>query len=402
MGEKLVITGMGAVTPVGIGVPDYWQGLVSGQCGIGPITRLDTEKLPVVRAAEVKNFHPRDVLPSRLCLDLDLFMQYAFAAAEEALAQSGLNPEGGRTGIVMGTALAGLQLIGDTQEARAVQGAHVGPRFLSKVMGNMAAAQFAIHHRITGPSLTLTTACSSGGDAVVTASMLLQSGMADAVVVMAGEAALSPLVIESLARAGALSRTGESRPFDRSRDGFVIGEGGGAVVLETETCAKARGAAILAELLGGACNNDAYHPVSPEPEGLGASGCMRLALSQAGLTPDRIGYLNAHGTATLAGDSAEAKAIAAVFRGHMPYVSSTKGATGHMMGAGGLTELIACVQAVRTGILPPNLHFEQFDEGVSLPLVANEALNEPVSAAMTNALGFGGQNSCLIVGRYGG
>ena len=141
--------------------------------------------------------------------------------------------------------------------------------------------------------------------------------MADAVVVMAGEAALSPLVIESLARAGALSRTGESRPFDRSRDGFVIGEGGGAVVLETETCAKARGAAILAELLGGACNNDAYHPVSPEPEGLGASGCMRLALSQAGLTPDRIGYLNAHGTATLAGDSAEAKAIAAVFRGHM-------------------------------------------------------------------------------------
>ena len=402
MGEKLVITGMGAVTPVGIGVSGYWQGLVSGRCGIGPITRLDASALPVSRAAEVKDFHPRDVLPSRLCTDMDLFMQYAFAAAEEALGQSGLSPEGGRTGIVMGTALAGLQLIGDTQEARAVQGAHVGPRFLSKVMGNMAAAQFAIHHSITGPSLTLTTACSSGGDAVVTASMLLQSGMADAVVVMAGEAALSPLVIESLVRAGALSKTGESRPFDRGRDGFVIGEGGGALVLETAEHAKARGAEILAELLGFACNNDAYHPVSPEPEGRGASDCMRLALGRAGLEPRQIGYLNAHGTATLAGDSAEAKAIAAVFRGHMPYVSSTKGATGHMMGAGGLTELIACVQAVRTGILPPNLHFEQFDEGVSLPLVANEALREPVSAAMTNALGFGGQNSCLIVGRYGG
>jgi len=399
MREKLVITGMGAVTPVGIGAESYWTGLASGRCGIGEITRIDTASLAVTRAAEVRDFNPKDFLPSRLCADLDVFMQYAFVSAGEALAQSGLDPAGGRTGIVMGTALAGIALTGQTQEDRAVGGAHVSPRFLSKVMGNMTAAQFAILHRITGPSLTLSTACASGGDAVLTAAMLLRGGMADAMVVMAGEAAESPLVIESLVRAGALSKTGSSRPFDKNRDGFVIGEGGGALVLETETHANARGAVILAELLGGACNCDAYHPVSPEPDGLGAAACMRLALSDADLAPGQIGYLNAHGTATLAGDAAEVKAIRAVFGGRPPRISSTKGATGHMMGAGGITELIACVKAVGTGILPPTLGLLEPES--DLPFVAETAQRERVCAAMSNALGFGGQNSCLIVGKYG-
>jgi 3-oxoacyl-[acyl-carrier-protein] synthase II len=402
MRERLVITGMGAVTPVGVGVPAYWDGLVAGKCGIADADCPGAEGLTVPRAALVRDFHPRDFLPTRLCMDLDDFMQYAFVSAEEALAQSGLDAANGRTGVVMGTALAGINLTGRTQEDCAVKNGHVSPRFLSKIMGNMAAAQFAILHRCTGPSLTLQTACASGGDAILTSSLLLRAGMADAIVVLAGEAAFGPLLVESLVRAGALSKTGQSRPFDKARDGFVVGEGGGAIILETETHAKARGANILAELLGASCNSDAHHPVSPEPEGLGAAACMRLALRDAGLQPGDVGYLNAHGTATPAGDAAEIKAVRAVFGEHVPFISSTKGATGHMMGAGGITELIACVKAIETGMLPPTLGLDDPDEGAGLPLIAKTTVKRRVSIAMSNVLGFGGQNSCLIAGAYHG
>lgn len=402
MAAKIVITGMGAVTPVGIGVENYWNALLRGECGIGDIELAEEQKLLVKRAAQVKGFNSRDYLNVRLAADLDLFMQYAYVAAEQALEESGLESRSWRCGVVMGTALAGLGLAGRTQQELAEAGRQVTPRFLSKYMGNIAAAQFAISHGIKGPSLTVSTACSSGGDALVLASMLLRAGEADSIVVMAGESAISPLVINGLCKAGALSKNGESRPFDLNRNGFVVGEGGGALVLETERHAVKRGARILAELVSCTNNTDAYHTVTPEPEGTGAAECMRLALSRAELEPADIGYVNAHGTATAAGDVAETNAIHSVFRQYGVPVSSTKGATGHLMGAGGITEVIACVKAIETGTLPFNTGFETPDGQCDLNIIANEPLRREIRWAMSNSLGFGGQNSCVITGRYDG
>ena len=396
--DSIVITGMGAVTPVGVGVDAYWQNLLSGRCGIGEITQFDAADQPIRRAAEVHDFHPKDFMPTRLALDLEPYQQYAYAAAVEAFNQSGLTGSG-RVGLVMGTALAGMNAITRTQ-TRLAQGRSADPKLLTRCMGNLAACHFSIEHQITGPSLTVSTACSSGGDAILTALLLLRSGMADAVVVLAGEASLCPAFLQSLDRIGALSPTGESRPFDLARNGFVAGEGGGALILETESSAKSRGAAILARLLGAANTTDASHPVSPAPDGAGAAACIRLALADAGLAPEQIGYLNAHGTATHKGDIAEAAAIRAVF-GDLPVtVSSTKGATGHMMGAGGLTEVIACVQSIRTGLLPPSLGLTEQDPACPLHLTGPAPLSKSVDAAISNAMGFGGQNSCIVVGRY--
>ena len=398
MSEKIVITGLGAVTPVGTGTENYWQGLLSGRCGIGPITRIPADALAVKSFGEVKDFQPQDHIPARQCRELDRFMQFAFTAAEEALADSGLTESGDRVGIVMGTALAGLSLISDTQAASTSEGKKVGPRFVSMVMGNISASQFAIAHGITGPSLTVTTACSSGGDALKTAAMLLKLGEADVMVVMAGESSENGILIESLARAMALSKAGRSMPFGADRDGFVMGEGGGAIILETEEHALARGARIHAELLAAANTNDAYHTVSPEPDGSGAARCIRLALQEAGLAPEDIGYLNAHGTATKLGDVAETVAIHRVFGDCPVPVSSTKGATGHMMGAGGITELIACVKAIETGILPANTGMGTQDPACDLNIIS-APVQSPIRTAMSNSLGFGGQNSSVILGR---
>lgn len=400
MPSKIVITGMGAVTPVGIGVDSYWDALLRGECGISEIEAAEERKLLVSRAAQVKNFNPRDYLNVRLAADLEPFMQYAYVAAEQALEDSGMDARSWRTGVVMGTALAGLEFAGQTQQDFAVDGRQVSPRFLSKYMGNIAAAQFAISHGIKGPSLTVSTACSSGGDALVTASMLLRSGEADAVVVMAGESAISPLVINGLCKAGALSKTGQSLPFDARRNGFVVGEGGGALVLETHRHAKRRGARIHAVLAACANNTDAYHTVTPEPGGAGAAVCMRLAISRAELEPKDIGYVNAHGTATAAGDVAETHAIHSVFRQYDVPVSSTKGATGHLMGAGGITEVIACIRAIQTGTLPFNTGYEQPDNQCDLNIIAERPMKRDIRWAMSNSLGFGGQNSCVVVGRY--
>ena len=278
----------------------------------------------------------------------------------------------------------------------------MGPRFVPKILGNVAAAQIAIAHHIRGPNLTLGTACASGGDAVSTACLLLQAGRADAVLAVGAEAVLCPLVIYSLSNAQALSRRNDDpqhacRPFDAARDGFVIGEGGGALLLETLSHAQARGAPLYATVAGCGNNSDAYHVTAPEPSGAAEAACMRLALADAGLQPEQIGYISAHGTGTLLGDAAESAAISQVFSDPPP-VSSTKGATGHMMGAGGITELIACVQAIRTGLLPPTLNYSQPDPQCGLDYVPNAARSVRLRYAMSNAFGFGGQNSSVILG----
>ena len=399
MNNMIYITGMGAVTPVGIGVDAYWDSLVSGVCGIDEITGLDTSELTVKRAGQVREFHPKDYLSMKLVQDLEPYMQYAYVAALEALQQSGLDPASDRVGIVMGSALSGICIIGDTNQQLAASGKAAGPKFLTKAMGNIAAAQFAIQHKIQGPSLTVSTACSSGGDAVKIASLLIRSGAADAMIVMAGEAAICTPLIQSLTKTGALSKTGESRPFDLNRHGFVLGEGGGAIVLENEASLARHSHTPLAVLLGCANNTDAFNPVSPDPSGAGAAACMKAALEEAGIDAKEIGYLNAHGTATKMGDIAEYNAMKQIFGDDPVRVSSTKGITGHMMGAGGITELIACIRCMQTGMIPPNVGFADPDPECPVNVSAELQQGMDIRAAMSNALGFGGQNSCVIVGR---
>ena len=397
--ENIVITGIGAVTPIGIGSEEFWNNLIAGKCGIAEITRIDTSALQVKRAGEVKNFNPRDFLPTKLVMDLEPYMQYAYISGIEALKMSGLETDSERVGITMGSALSGIEIIGNTQARYVSENKSASPKYLTKAMANICAAHFSINYGLKGPSMTVTTACSSGGDALTLAAMFIKAGTADAMVVMAGESAITPTLIQSLTKIGALSKTGQSRPFDKDRNGFVAGEGGGAVVIETESHALKRGAKILATLKGFGNDSDAFNPVSPSPDGRGAALCMNMALKEAGLKAEDIGYVNAHGTATPMGDVAESNALHTVFGDYQVPVSSTKGATGHMMGAGGLVEVIACIKAVETGILPPNTGLVNEDEALSLNIVKEKTCRN-IDYALSNAMGFGGQNSCIIVGKY--
>lgn len=413
MNNKIVITGMGAITPVGIGIEAYWKGLTEGVHGITKITRFDATNLPVQITAEVKDFNATDFIPRKLAKEMDLFMQYGYVAAEEAMTDAGLKEDASgnypvpaeRIGIVVGTAFAGLATIAETQDGIST-GAHskVSPRFVPKIIGNIAAAQIAIAKGLRGPSLTVSTACSSGADAISTGIMLLNSGEADVVLCVGAEAATSPLNIMGLASAHALSTRNDSpasasRPFDATRDGFVMGEGGGCIIIETEEHAKKRGVPIHASIIGWANSTDGYHVTSPHPEGIGAIFCMQRCLEKAGIEPEEVGYINAHGTSTPKGDIIETLAIRKLFGSHADHlaVSSTKGSTGHMMGAGGITETIACVKAIQTGILPPTLNLEQPDPECNLDYVPNQARAQKVNVAMSNAFGFGGQNSSILL-----
>ena len=417
MKSNIVITGMGAVTPVGIGITEYWKGLINGVQGIGKITHFDASALPVQIAAEVKGFEPADYMPRKLAKEMDPFMQYGYAAADEALTDAGLNQEtaeerpvpADRIGIVVGTAFAGIATIAATQNDIST-GVHskVSPRFVPKVIGNIAAAQIAIAKGFRGPSLTVTTACSSGADALSTGIMLLNSGEADVILCVGAEAATSPLTIMGLSSAHALSTHNDtpesaSRPFDATRNGFVMGEGGGCIIIETEEHAKARKAHIHASIIGWANSTDGYHVTSPHPEGIGAIYCMKRCLDKAGIRPEDVDYINAHGTSTPKGDIIETAAIKTLFGSHATSglaISSTKGSTGHLMGAGGITETIACVKALQEDMIPPTLNLQEADPECDLDYVPNTARKQPVRIAMSNAFGFGGQNSSILVKKY--
>lgn len=405
---RIVVTGMGAVTPIGIGVNAYWENLTAGVSGIAPIAHFDASAAPVRFAGEVKDFDPDRYIPKAYVKNLAPFGQYAYAAAAEALEMSRLEVEPFRTGIVMGTAMDGVAEIAATQsEYDAAARKKVSPRFVPKILGNMAPCQIAIEYGIRGPSFTVNTACSSGIDAIHMACMLLKSGAADTMLAIGGESIICNITLASLASAQALSRNNEDpahacKPFDLNRDGFVMGEGGGALVLETLEHAQARGAKIYAEVLSCANNNDAYHITSPRPGGEGGALCMQLALDEAGLKPEQVDYINTHGTATRKGDAYECAAIRTVFGAHadkLP-ISSTKGSTGHLMGAGGITESIACILAIQDGVLPPTINYATPDPECDLDCVPNTARKATVNIAMNNALGFGGQNASLILGRY--
>lgn len=402
---NLVITGMGAVTPIGIGVTNYWHNLIGGVCGIRKISQFDASHLPVQIAAEIQDFDSH-ILPRNLQKS-DRFTQFAFLAAQEALNNLILDRENhDRIGVVVGTALAGITTLAQTQDDLSLGKIHkVSPHLVPSILGNAAAAQIAIAHRLHGPSLTINTACSSGGDALILSAMMIKAGELDACLAVGADSILSPVIISSLAQAKALSRNNDcpeqaSRPFDLERDGFVIGEGGGALLVESEEHARARKAKIYAKLSGYANTADGYHITAPDPSGRGAILCMKKALQCAHLTPEDIDYINAHGTSTPLGDKVETRAVKQIFNDirKIPPISSTKGATGHLMGAGGLTELIACILSISESILPPTLHYHTPDPDCDLDYIPNTARPAPhIHAAMSNSLGFGGQNCSIVV-----
>lgn len=422
--SKLVITGLGAVTPIGIGTDNFWQGIMNRECGIDKVPSLIESNAAIQIAGTVKDFKPTDYMSGKLSKEMSTFIQYAYVAAGEALEDSkfDIEAEDDRIGIVMATALAGTADTAETQEEySSTSRKKVSPRFLPKILGNLGAAQISIAHGIHGPSFTVTTACSSGGDAISIAAMLIKSGEADAILVASGESAHCPIVMSTLSQAKALSKnpdpTTACRPYDIDRDGFVMAEGGGAILIETEEHALKRNAHIYAELAGYANNNDGYHVTAPRPDGSGSVKCMESALRKAGLTPEDIDYINTHGTSTPVGDIAECAAIKALYgitaddaesddssiaerMSKIPPVSSTKGNTGHMMGAGGVTEVIACIKAIENGVLPPTLNCVTPDPKCDLDFVADGPRKAEVKVAMSNALGFGGQNSSIIVKKY--
>ena len=396
---------MGAVTPIGIGVDEYWANLMAGKTGIDYIRNIDTEELPVKFAGELHDFNPKEFIPRKKASEMDRFMQLAYVAAGEAVAEVEIDPY--RTGIVVGTALNGIGTITETERSYLASTLkRVGPRFLPKSLGNVCASQIAIEHNLHGPSMTLNTACASGGDAIMLSAMMLEAGYADMMVAVGAESGTEPILIQSLASAKALSTNNEDpqhacRPFDKGRDGFVLGEGGGAIVIETEEHAKARGAKIYAELLGCGNNTDAYHPVTPRPDGEGEILCMKQAIAMAGIRPEDIGYINTHGTATVKGDIAETDAVKNVFGDAAAnlVLNSTKSATGHMMGAGGITEVITCIRSIETGKIAATLNLDDPDPQCDLNYVS-EVTEKKLEYAMSNAFGFGGQNSSIIVGAY--
>ena len=403
MREKIVVTSMGAVTPIGIGVENYWNNLISGKSGIARIESFNPDEMPVQIAAEIKNFNPEEYMDKKLVRNTDRFSQFAYIAANEAL-KDGLPVEPERMGIVLGTAMSGITPTAETQEKLTLSTRKmVEPRFVPRILGNMAATQITITHGIKGPSFTVSTACASGGDAISAAARLLLAEEADAVIAVGAESSICPLVMYSLASARALSRENDDpqsacRPFDENHNGFVMGEGGGAIVIMRESDALKKGIKIYAELAGWANTADAYHMTAPSPDGDGAGRCMQAALDKAGMKSEEIGYINAHGTATKEGDKDEASAVSRIFKEHIPYIGSTKGATGHMMGAGGLTEAIASILSINKGVLPPTLNLE--NPAFELPFVKTEAIKKNITASMSNAFGFGGQNSSLIFKKY--
>jgi beta-ketoacyl-acyl-carrier-protein synthase II len=413
--EKIVITGMGAVSPIGQGVQETWQNALNGVSGVGPITLFDTEtwqhEWNVRIACEVKNFDPTRYMDAKEARRRDRFEQLGIAAAKEALESSGLQVgpgNAGRIGVAVSSAIGGLTSLQDAVFTLKDEGARkVSPFLIPMLMPNGASGMIGIEFGLQGPSISVASACASGADGIGTAMMMLRSGVADVVLAGAAEATVCATGVGAFDRIGAMSRRNDDysmtpQPFDKNRDGLVMGEGAAVLVLETESYARARGANILAEMAGYAATADAFHVTAPAENGAGGARAIQLALQSAGVNPDEVGYINAHGTATPLNDAAETKAIKTAF-GELAYkipVSSTKSMTGHMMGATGALEAVFCVQAVREGILPPTIHYETPDPNCDLDYVPNKAREHKVNVAISNAFGFGGHNAVLVVRKY--
>ena len=411
--KRVVVTGLGAVSPLGIGVPALWEGLVAGRSGVRRVQHFDTENLPVKIAAEVPDFDPKAFMDPKSVRRMDRFAHFAIAGTREALADANLeitDENRDRVAVVMNTGGGGIPTIESNVTAMAVHGpSRVGPLVIPMFAPNMASSQVSIAYGIQGPTITSAAACASGVQAFIDAVRLLQAGEADIAVTGGTEAGITPVALTSLANMHALSRRnddpeGASRPFDRERDGFVFGEGAGVLILETEEHAVRRGAPVYAEALGGALTSDAFHLTAPEPSGRGARKAMINALKRAEMEPHELDYIAAHATATQIGDIAETLAIKEALGDHACRVaiSANKSMIGHLLGAAGAISAVACVLAIRDGVVPPTINLDYPDPDCDLDYVPHIARKMPVNATMVNGFGFGGQNASTIFRRFDG
>ena len=416
--KRVVVTGLGALTPIGNDAETTWKNAVEGVSGAGPITHFDASKFKTQFACEVKDFNPADHFDRKKARQLDLYAMYALVAADEAIKNSGLeneNVDKNRVGVIFAAGIGGLHTFEEEAGYYAVNGAEQGPKynpfFIPKMIADIAAGHISIEHGFRGPNFGTVSACASSNNALVDAFNIIRLGQADAIVAGGAEAAVFPAGVGGFNSMKALSTRnddpkGASRPFSGSRDGFVIGEGAAALVLEELEHAKARGAHIYAEVAGGGMSADAYHITATHPEGLGARLVMENALKDAGMKPEDIDYINLHGTSTPVGDISEAKAIKEVFGDHAYKLnlSSTKSMTGHLLGAAGALEALMSIRAITDGIVPPTINHEEGDNDpevdYNLNFTFNKAQKRDINAVLSNTFGFGGHNAAIIFKKY--
>ena len=412
--NRVVITGLGAVTPIGIGKNEFWQSLVDGRNGIKKITHCDITDLKSQIAGEIPEFEPENYLDKKEIKHMDRYTQFAVTAANFALEDSSLNLDAenrDRIGVFVGAGIGGIETMHSQYEKLFDKGpSKISPFFIPLMIANMAAGQITILHKLHGPSSCIVTACATGTNCIGDAFRLLQRGDVDIMLAGGTEASISPAPIAGFCAMKALCTDHNddpehaSRPFDKNRSGFVMGEGSGIVVLENLEHALKRGANIYAELVGYGFNSDAYHMTSPAPHGEFQAKCMQLAVADSGLSTDEIDYVNAHGTSTSMNDRGETEAIKTVFGEHAKSmaVSSIKSMTGHLLGAAGGIECIATALALKNGILPPTINYETPDEGMDLDYVPNKSREQKINAAISNSFGFGGHNACIVLKKFEG
>ena len=410
--RRVVVTGMGAITPVGNDVAATWRAITDGISGGGPITKFDASTFPVRFACEVKGFDPLIYLERKEAKRADLFAQYALAASVQAMADAGLDNgspyDPDRVGVIIGSGIGGLKTFEEQHDVYRERGqSKISAFFIPMFISDIAAGLVSMRFNAKGPNYATISACATSAHAIGDAYRTIQYGDADVMITGGSEATVTPMAIGGFANMKALSERNESpesasRPFDATRDGFVMGEGGGVVVLEEIGHARKRGARILAEIVGYGATGDAYHLTAPAPEGEGAQRAMRRAMRDAGIGPADVQYVNAHGTSTPANDFNETKAIKAVFGEHAARinVSSTKSATGHMLGAAGVVEFIFSALATREGVIPPTINYANPDPELDLNYTPNQPAQRPVDVALSNSFGFGGHNVTLAVRRF--
>ncbi len=408
--KRVVVTGLGALTPIGNNIQEYWEGLITGKSGAAPITYYDTEKHKTKFACEVKNFNIEDYMDRKEARRLDKFAQYAIAASDEAIKDAGITPDNvnkHRVGVIWGAGIGGLETFQDEvlYYAKCDGQPKFNPFFIPKMIADIAPAHISMRNGYMGPNYTTVSACASSANALIDAFNYIRLGMCDVIVSGGSEAAVTIAGMGGFNSMHALSTRNESpetasRPFDATRDGFVLGEGAGALVLEEYEHAKARGAKIYCEVGGGGMSSDAYHLTAPHPEGIGVIAVMENTLRDAGMTPDMIDHINTHGTSTPLGDVAELKAISHVFGEHAKNINinSTKSMTGHLLGAAGAIEAIASILAMQNSLVPPTINHTTVDENIdpSLNLTLNKAQKREIKVAMSNTFGFGGHNACVL------
>lgn len=410
MSRKVVITGMGAVTPIGNNVETYWNGIKEGKLGIDFIKTIDSENLEVKIAGEVKDFNPEEVIGKKEARRLDRFTQFALVAADEAIKNSGLDLEKvdkKRFGVYVGSGIGGLITIDqDIRKHESSTNKRVSPFFITMAIVNLVAGNVAIRYGAKGPCTSMVTACATGNNNIGEAFRLIKNGYADVMIAGGSEAAITPIGLGGFYSMKALSPASDPKrasiPFDKDRSGFVMGEGGAILVLETEESALKRGATILAEIVGYGSTCDAYHITSPDPEGEGAADAMLDAIAEAGIAKEEVSYVNAHGTSTPLNDKYETIAIKKALGDHaykIP-VSSTKSMTGHLLGGAGAIEAVACIKALEDGFVPPTIGLENVDEGLDLDYVPNVGRKQELKYVLSNSLGFGGHNATLLFKKW--